>query len=60
MTGETTSVVRSTFVVPAILTREDQECYNYGKKGHLSHNCLQSRNAGGCRGGRGQQDGRGG
>jgi hypothetical protein len=33
MMGETTPVVRSTFVVPAILTREDQKCYNTERKG---------------------------
>jgi GAG-pre-integrase domain len=55
-----TLVVRSTLVVPAAPAREDRECYNCGKKGDLSYNCLQSRNTGGTRGGRGQRGGRGG
>jgi hypothetical protein len=52
MTGEATLVVRSTLVVPVTPAREDQECYNCEKKGHLSYNCLQPRNTGSGRGGR--------
>jgi hypothetical protein len=60
MTDETTLVVRSTLMVPTMPTREDQECYNYGKKEHIIYNYPQSRNTGGSRGGRGKKGGRGG
>jgi hypothetical protein len=59
MTGETTLVVRSALMVPTIPAREDRECYNYGKKGHLSYNWPQSCNTGERRGGRGQRGRRG-
>jgi hypothetical protein len=55
MTDEFTSDVCSTLVIPTILAKEDSECYNYGKKGHLSYNCPQSHNPGGSKGGRGQR-----
>jgi Zinc knuckle len=60
MTGEATPVVCSALVVLAAPAREDRECYNCGKKGHLSYNCLQPRNTDGSPGGRGQRGGRGG
>ncbi|XP_020275173.1 uncharacterized protein LOC109849718 [Asparagus officinalis] len=60
MTGETSPVVRSALVVPDAHIRDDRECYNCGKKGHLSYNCPQPRNTGGSRGGRGQRSSRAG
>ena len=60
MTDETSPAVRSALVVPDAHIRDDRECYNCGKKGHLSYNCPQPRNTGGSRGGRGQRGGRAG
>ncbi|XP_078154755.1 uncharacterized protein LOC144550642 [Carex rostrata] len=60
MTGEASPAVRSALVVPDAYIRDDRECYNCEKKGHLSYNCPQPRNTGGSRGGRGQRGGRAG
>jgi Retrotransposon gag protein len=60
MTGEATPVVCSALVVPATPAREDGECYNCEKKGHLSYNCLKLHNTGGGRGGKGQRGEHGG
>ncbi|XP_078166327.1 uncharacterized protein LOC144560982 [Carex rostrata] len=60
MTGEASPAVRSALVVPGAHIRDDRECYNCGKKGHLSYNCPQPCNIGGSRGGRGQRGGRAG
>jgi len=40
-------------VKPVYVAMEDRECYNCGKKGHLSYNCPNPKGSGGCGGSRG-------
>lgn len=45
MTGDTSLPVRSALAVPVHVI-DDRECYNCGRKGHLSFNYPQPRNPG--------------